>query len=215
MTHTIKTAAKVLWDYHCIYDPLEKADVIVGLGSYDLRVAKRAAELYLEGLAPILLFSGKGGSDTEGLISCASVAEAFANQAIECGVPVKAIIIEPRGTNIGEKITFSRDLLAPGAISAILVSNPHTQHRVQATVARQWPEAKAMTTAPLTSFEDQPTESFPFEKLVHEMVGDLSRILEYPAMGYQLAQAVPLEVIEAYDYLIAQGIDGSFDAKKA
>src|SRR5690606_2595989 len=127
MTHTIKTAAKVLWDYHCIYNPLEKADVIIGLGSYDLRVAQRAAELYLEGIAPLLLFSGKGGSDTEGLISSPSVAEAFKAHAIECGVPERAIIIEPRATNIGEKITFSRDLLAPGAISAIFVSNPHTQ----------------------------------------------------------------------------------------
>ncbi|HCH73168.1 MAG TPA: YdcF family protein, partial [Ochrobactrum sp.] len=44
--------------------------------------------------------------------------------------------------------------------------------------------------------------------LVHEMTGDLQRILEYPAKGYQIAQAVPLEVMEAYDFLIAQGFDG-------
>ena len=46
------------------------------------------------------------------------------------------------------------------------------------------------------------------EKLIHEMTGDLERILTYPAKGFQIAQAVPLDVMEAYDFLIAQGFDG-------
>ena len=206
MNQTILTAAKVLWDYHCIYDPLQKADVIIGFGSYDLRVAERAAALYLEGLAPSLLFTGKGGSGTEGLFTT-TAAEAFAAIAIERGVPESAIIIEPDASNIGEKVSLSREKLGPGAISAIFVTKPQTQHRVHATVARYWPEAKAFITAPLTAFEDQPTEHYPFEMLARELVGDLKRILAYPAKGFQIAQAIPLEVMEAYDYLIAHGID--------
>ncbi|MBV2142074.1 YdcF family protein [Falsochrobactrum sp. TDYN1] len=207
MNHSVQTAAKVLWDYHCIYDTLQKADVIVGFGSYDLRVAERVVQLYLEGLAPSLLFTGKGGSGTEGLFKT-TAAEAFAAIAIERGVPESSVIIEPNATNIGEKISFTREKLGPGAISVIFVTKPHTQHRVQAAAARQWPEAKAFINAPLTPFEDQPTESHTFEMLAHEMVGDLKRILEYPAKGFQIAQAVPLEVMEAYDYLIVQGYDG-------
>ncbi|MFQ0814997.1 hypothetical protein AVM02_09605 [Brucella anthropi] len=207
MNPSILTAAKVLWDYHCIYDPLETADVIIGLGSYDPRVAERAADLYLEGLAPWLIFTGKSGHWTEKLYK-ASEAEAFAEIAARRGVPDDAIIIEADATNIGENIRFSREKLVPGAISAILVTKPQTQRRVLATVARQWPEARASVTAPLVSFEDQPTAGFPLEMLIHEMTGDLQRILEYPAKGYQIAQAVPLEVMEAYDFLIAQGFDG-------
>lgn len=207
MNSSILTAAKVLWDYHCIYDPLETADVIIGLGSYDPRVAERAADLYLEGLAPWLIFTGKSGHWTEKLYK-ASEAEAFAEIAARRGVPDDAIIIEADATNIGENIRFSREKLVPGAISAILVTKPQTQRRVLATVARQWPEARASVTAPLVSFEDQPTAGFPLEMLIHEMTGDLQRILEYPAKGYQIAQAVPLEVMEAYDFLIAQGFDG-------
>ncbi|HCH71013.1 MAG TPA: YdcF family protein, partial [Ochrobactrum sp.] len=45
MKSSVLNAARVLWDYHCIYDPLETADVIIGLGSYDPRVAERAADL--------------------------------------------------------------------------------------------------------------------------------------------------------------------------
>ncbi|MBC2883999.1 YdcF family protein [Ochrobactrum sp. CM-21-5] len=206
MNSDILTAARMLWDYHCIYDPPEVADVIVGFGSYDLRVAERAADLYLDGLAPWLIFTGKSGHWTEKLYA-ASEAEAFAETAIKRGVPKDAIIIEPHATNIGENILFSREQLAPGAISAILVTKPQTQRRVRAAAARQWPEAIARITAPLTAFDDQPTSLHPSEMLVNEMVGDLERILEYPAKGFQIAQAVPMEVMEAYDFLVAQGFN--------
>ncbi|MBC8716290.1 YdcF family protein [Ochrobactrum sp. Marseille-Q0166] len=206
MTSHIQHAARVLWDYHCIYDELQTADVIIGLGSYDTRVAKHAADLYMQGLGTWLMFTGHSGNWTKGLYK-ASEAEAFAEIAIAEGVPESAIIIEPKATNIGENILFSREKMVPGAISPIFVTKPQTQRRVRATVDRQWPEAKAFVTAPATSFEDQPTKAHDFEKLVREMTGDLRRILQYPALGFQIAQAVPLEVMEAYDTLIAQGYD--------
>ena len=37
------------------------------------------------------------------------------------------------------------------------------------------------------------------------MVGDLQRIIEYPAMGFQIAQDVPPDVLQAYRNLIRQG----------
>ena len=206
MTSPIQHAARVLWDYHCIYDELQTADVIIGLGSYDTRVAKHAADLYMQGLGTWLMFTGQSGNWTKGLYK-ASEAEAFAEIAIAEGVPQSAIIIEPNATNIGENIRFARDRMVAGAISAIFVTKPQTQRRVRATVDRQWPEAKSFVTAPPTSFEDQPTAGHDFEKLVREMTGDLRRILEYPALGFQIAQAVPLAVMEAYDTLIAEGYD--------
>ncbi|EEX89588.1 conserved hypothetical protein [Brucella ceti M644/93/1] len=118
MKSSILTAAKVLWDYHCIYDPLEGADIIIGLGSYDPRVAERASDLYLEGLAPWLIFTGRSGRGTDKLYK-ASEAEAFAEIAIRRGVPERAIIIEPNATNIGENIRFSREKLAWDAVSGI------------------------------------------------------------------------------------------------
>lgn len=207
MNPSILNAARVLWDYHCIYDPLEAADAIVGLGSYDTRVAERAADLYLDGMASWLIFTGQSGHWTQNLYP-ASEAEAFAEIAIARGVPEEAVIAEPNATNIGENIRFSREQLAPGSLAAIFVTKPQTQRRVAATVARQWPEARAAVTAPLTAFEDQPTAAFPLDMLIAEMAGDLERILTYPAKGYQIAQAVPLAVMEAYDFLIAEGFDG-------
>lgn len=159
----VLAAARMLWDYHCIYDELQTADVIIGLGSYDTRVADHAAELYMQGVATWLMFTGHSGNWTKGLYK-SSEAEAFAEIAIAAGVPESAIIIEPKATNIGENILFSRAKMVPGVISPIFVTKPQTQRRVRATVDRQWPEAKAFVTAPPTAFADrsrrQPSDFF-------------------------------------------------------
>jgi len=56
-----------IWDYHCLGNSLDgiKADFVFALGSHDLRVAERAADLYLAGHAPYLLLSGGLGNFTE------------------------------------------------------------------------------------------------------------------------------------------------------
>ncbi len=147
------------------------------------------------------------GNWTAGLYRT-SEAEAFAEIAIRRGVPREIVFTETNATNLGENVRFSRDMLVSGPVSVIFVTKPQTQRRVLATAAQQWPEARAAVTAPLVAFEDQPTATYPMEKLIHEMTGDLERILTYPAKGFQIAQAVPLDVMEAYDFLIAQGFDG-------
>ena len=49
MPATISTSdlARALWHFHRVYAPLAPADAIVGLGSYDLRVAKHCAALLI------------------------------------------------------------------------------------------------------------------------------------------------------------------------
>lgn len=44
--------------------PLEKADVIIGLGSTDVRTAGWCAKLYHDGYAPLILFTGARGRMT-------------------------------------------------------------------------------------------------------------------------------------------------------
>jgi len=39
------------------------------------------------------------------------------------------------------------------------------------------------------------------------MTGDLQRIIEYPKLGYQAEIELPEEVLESYEYLIAEGFD--------
>ena len=47
----IDQAARKLWDYHRLNHSLEPADLILILGSHDLRVGDRAAELFHANMA--------------------------------------------------------------------------------------------------------------------------------------------------------------------
>jgi uncharacterized SAM-binding protein YcdF (DUF218 family) len=203
ITEAVLVAAKALWDFHCIYDALGPADAIVGLGSYDIRVADRCAAIFAEGYAPRLIFTGSLGNWTRGLYE-KSEAAIFADRAMSLGVPIGAIALEEQATNIGENLCFSARLLT-GVGRVILVTKPQTQRRCWATAARQWPDMTAMVTAPVHEFEAQPTPTFAMEHLIHEMVGDLARMEIYAKAGFQARQDVPESVMRAYQFLVGQG----------
>src|SRR5712664_400285 len=93
--------ARIIWDYHHVHHALAKADCIVALGSHDTRVAERAAEVYRDGWAPLLVCSGRLGSLTLGIWDRPE-AEIFAEVAQRCGVPREQILVEDRATNTGE-----------------------------------------------------------------------------------------------------------------
>ncbi|QND51247.1 YdcF family protein [Phyllobacterium sp. 628] len=202
----VERAARILWDFHLIYDELTPADLIIGLGSYDLRVADRCADLFHQALAPKILFTGKAGNWTSNLYQT-SEAEAFAERAIAAGVPADAIIIEPEATNIGENIRFARAMADAAVRSVIIVTKPQTQRRAFATAKAQWPEINAAVTAPLHGFEEQPLTAYPLERLINEMVGDIQRIIDYPAKSFQIAQDIPASVRDAYRFLVSEGYD--------
>lgn len=203
MTDQIQHAAKLLWDFHCVYDDLESADVIIGLCSYDLRVADRCAELYHAGLSRRVAFTGCSGNWTQGLYP-GTEAEAFAARAESAGVPPDAIVLETSATNIGQNVTLTARLV-PDTLAAIFVTKPQTQRRCQATVSKQWPDVKAMITAPLIQYQDQPTRDHDERALICEMVGDLERLETYPAHGFQSEVNIPEAVLRAFCLLKSAG----------
>lgn len=188
---------------------MQKSDCILVLGSHDLRVATRGAELYLHGYAPLLVMSGGLGNFTKNIWT-ESEADKFAMVAIEMGVPQKDILIENRSSNTGENILFSKRLLEENHCTPqkiILVQKPYMERRSYATIRKQWPEPEVLVTSPKISFEDYPNDEIPIERVINIMVGDLQRILEYPSKGFQIVQEVPQEVIKAYQFLIHEGFD--------
>src|ERR1700733_7387140 len=100
ITPKVLEAARKLWDYHHMNQMPAPADCILVLGSHDLRVANRGAELYLQGLSPILLFSGGLGNVTRDIWKVPE-ADQFARIALDMGVPAEAIFIENQSTNTG------------------------------------------------------------------------------------------------------------------
>jgi uncharacterized SAM-binding protein YcdF (DUF218 family) len=200
--------AEVLWDYHYLKGSVEKSDCIVGLGSYDLRVAERCADLYFDQCAPLIIFSGYLGNWTKRMWQ-RSEAEIFAEHAIARGVPADKIKLETKSTNIGENVRFTRELLqAHGLLinSITMVSKPSTERRMFATCQQIWPEMRIYFTAPQLGFAEQLRGGIQ-EGLIHEMVGDIQRMRAYPALGFQIPQEVPVNVLEAYERLVSLGFD--------
>src|SRR5688500_10681766 len=99
--------AKILWEYNSLYDPIKKSDCIFVMGSHDIRVAQRGAELFLQNVAPLIVFSGNVGKLTEGLWE-KTEAEVFAEEAIRLGVPKESILIEKEATNTGENVQLTK-----------------------------------------------------------------------------------------------------------
>lgn len=189
---------------------LQPSDVILVLGSNDTRVAEHGADLFLRGLAPRILFSGNVGRLTDGQFQ-KSEAETFADVARSMGVPEDAILLEPRSTNTGENIAFSREILAGQGIDParlIVVQKPYMERRAFATFMNFWPGKDIRISSPPLSFDEYPNEMLPKDLIITIMVGDLQRIRLYPEKGFQIPQDIPADVWAAYEELISRGYTG-------
>jgi len=209
MTSEIISLGRVLWDYHHVNHSLKKSDCILALGSHDLRVAERAAELYLQEYAPLVIMSGGLGNFTKEMWT-EKEADKFAAIAIKKGVPEDSILVENKSTNTGENILFTQKLLKEKGLdlqSFIVVQKPYMERRSYATFKKHWPDKNLMVTSPQISFKDYPTDEIPLEKVINIMVGDLQRIKLYPEKGFQIFQDIPPEVWDAYQKLVAAGFD--------
>ena len=188
---------------------LEKSDCILVLGSHDLRVAERGAQLYLGGWAPVLIFSGGLGNLTQHIWS-ESEADQFARIASNMGVPRENILIENKSTNTGENILFTRHLLQSKNLdpaSFIVVQKPYMERRSYATFKKHWPDKKLLVTSPQILFEDYPTTEITIDKVINVMVGDLQRIRMYPEKGFQIPQHIPDVIWDSYEQLVKLGFD--------
>ena len=209
ITPEVITLAKQLWDYHHMDHQLAKADCILALGSHDLRVADRAAELYLEGWAPLVIMSGGLGNFTQEMWT-EKEADKFAAIAIQKGVPADTILIENQSTNTGENIMYTQQLLKGKGLELqhfIVVQKPYMERRSYATFKKHWPDKDMLVTSPQIPFEEYANEEIPLEKVINIMAGDLQRIKLYPAKGFQIHQEIPLQVWDAYERLVALGFD--------
>lgn len=199
--------AKMIWDYMLMHMAPEKCDCIFVLCSNDLRVADYAARLYQDGYGDFLAFSGGYGNFTRGLFEKPE-AELFAERAIALGVPADKIVIENQATNTGENVSFTLRLLQTQhrqPQSWLLVQKPFMERRSLATFQKQLPGVKAIVTSPPIPYEQYPNEAISKELLLHTLVGDLQRVIAYPAKGYITPQEVPAEVVSAMEALLHMG----------
>lgn len=106
-------------------DPVERADVIVTVsgGDNNARI-KKSVELYKEGWAPVILYSGAAA---EGDVSNAA---AMRNISVKMGVPKSDVLLEEKSVDTAENAKFSSVIIQKeGYASMILVTSPYHQRR--------------------------------------------------------------------------------------
>lgn len=203
--------AKNLWDYNQLHHTLKKADCIFAMGCYDLEVPRYAAQLYLDGWAPMLAFSGykPANSEMKGDLWKKSEAETFKDIALAMGIPEDRILVDIEARNTQQNFekmeeVFKRHNFDPKTV--ILVQKPYMERRVYATGRVRWPERELIVTSPRISFEEYIARTdIPFDRTMNHLVGDTQRIKLYSENGFLAPQEMPEEVWHAYEALVAMG----------
>ncbi len=208
MTEDVLCLARVIWDYHQLRHRPMPADVVIALGTNDLRVADFAADLVLHGYGSMLVCSG-GLAHQGDLLETRwekTEAEMYAEAAERRGVPRDRILLETCARNTSENIRFSRELLAAAPVrNAVAAVKPFMQRRTFATWAVEWPEMPVTVASPAMTLDEYFTAELTPEKIVNIMLGDLQRIWVYARRGWSAPQRIPAEVMEAYRRLTALG----------
>lgn len=210
VVNSVDENARKILNYMRMDMKLHPADVIIGHGCLDTRVAERSAQLMLDGYGTLLVFTGGLGKVTK-YTQKLSEAERFREVALKMGVDESKILLEKDSTYTVQNILNTISLLQEKDIhprSIIAVTKPYTERRLYATYMKQWPDAHSvdiMVTSPKLTYEQHVIDSISKELFINIMVGDMQRIIEFPARGFQIEQEIPDDVRAAYERLIAGG----------
>ena len=202
--------ARIIWSYHQLRHRTIPADVIIALGTNDLRVANFAADLYHAGFGSLLVCTG-GVAHQNDLLATSwekTEAEMYADAAVERRVPREKILLETRATNTAENIRFARKLIERHELkprNIVLCVKPFMQRRTWATMAVEWPEMPATLASPEMTLDEYFTDELTPEKITNIMLGDLQRIWIYARRGWSAPQRLPDEVRNAYESLVSWG----------
>jgi len=179
--------------------PLQAADLIVGFGHFDLRIARHCGELWQRGLAPRILFTGGVGAGSADLNM--PEAEAFADELRNAcpDFPAGNLIIESESTNTGENIRYSLPLLKSAGWkfeSAILVATPFRQRRVNQTWSKVTDGIPHQSAPPPSNLAvDIEMFAQKGEDLLAQLPGEIDRLKTYPAHGWIDDVPIPSEVL--------------------
>jgi uncharacterized SAM-binding protein YcdF (DUF218 family) len=203
----VRADVETLWNYHHIGHELRPADVGIGLGSHDIGVAVRTAELYHQGMYPLVVFTGANAPTTIDRFPRGEAVH-YRERALEEAVPDEVIRVEPKARNTGENVTLTRDLLTNEGIapaSIIVVSRPYQERRAYATCRKLWPEVDVLCTSQQIELDDYAAGIGDIPRMINVMVGDTQRVRLHAEAGYAIHQDIPDEVKVAYERLVAAG----------
>ena len=203
----VRADVETLWNYHHLDHELRPTDVGVGLGSHDIGVAVRTAELYHQGIFPLIVFTGANAPTTIDRFPRGEAVH-YRERALEEGVPDEAIRVEPKARNTGENFLLTRDLLAAESLtpkSMTVVSRPYQERRAYATCRKLWPEVDLVCTSQCIDLDAYAAGIGDIPRMINVIVGDTQRIRLHAEHGFAIPQEIPAIVRAAYERLVAAG----------
>lgn len=204
---SVRDDVATLWAYHQMGHQIRQVNVIIGLGSHDLSVATHAAQLWKQGIAPLIVFTGANAPTTVARFPRGEAVH-YREHALELGVPDDAILMETDATNTNENITLTRDVLAAHGQtprSVMLISRPYQQRRAYATCRKIWPEVDVICSSIQMPLDEYVASIGDSERVINMLVGDTQRIDVYAKRGFAVSQPMPDDVYEAYKRLVDRG----------
>lgn len=199
---TKEDALLVLWQYLCVNDKSATSDALFVFGGRDVAVARHAAHLYNQGMAPLILISGNRGAYTKEWPL--SEAEIFANAMKEQHVPEEVLVLEKEATNSQENVRFGMRRLLEVSTPPnhlLLISIPFMMRRCLALFADQYPEIETRACPPPGTLADY--KAYAPYNFDQRLVNEIWRLKNYPAKGFFQPLVLPDEVEKAYAYLIS------------
>lgn len=196
---------QTIWDALVRRDEMPPhADAIVVGGCTNLGLAERAAELYHAGVSELIIITGYQPKTMD-----MTEAKYLSDRCVALGVPRTALVLEEEATNTGQNITFASNLLKTlknNVKTVILIHKPYMALRFLATAEAQWPKPQPdfYITCQTISFEEYCT-IYGLEDTAWKMLGDLKRMKEYVAKGFQTPQTIPQAAMDAYTKIVDSG----------
>lgn len=203
MNSEVMQHSEKIWNYLASFSSEGQSDAIVVCCSYDLRVCDHACNLFKQGVADKIVLSGNISHWTSMLWDIPE-ADVFKKRAIENGIDPKNIIIEDKATNTGENIKFS-NLLLGNTDKVTYVSKPNMTLRIKLTVPKHASHSTFYVSSPKQRFPDDISNIIGVFGIIHEMVGDIDRIIKYPALDFQENFNLPEEIVSSWEFLKTKG----------
>lgn len=206
-----------LFDFNQMHHQVRPSSVGIGLGSHDPNVPVHAADLYHQGMFPLVVFTGANAPTTTSRFPRGEAVH-FREIAMDCGVPSDAILIETEARNTGENVTLTRGLLddrGVAARSAVVICRPYHQRRAYATFRAIWPELDVVCSSRPLPLPDYIATIGDPRFVIDMIVGDTQRVIEHPAAGFSSEHPVPDPVAAAYRRLVDAGFTSRLIKKRA
>ena len=209
----VRAAAKRILAYLAECDPRDPSgtethvDAIIGFGVFDLRLPRFCGELLTEGFGDRIIFTGGCGAGTGNLGG--PEAEVWREELRRSHPQISdaQVIVENRSTNTAENIRFVAELLPRvrpewtfgGAIrSAALVASPSRLRRAWLTMRQLHPAVRTVRRLPPFSFDGE-RELYAQNGVdyIAHLLGEVDRLVQYPAKGWIAPEPVPLVIAAA------------------